>query len=338
MRLYTTSLDNRGASLHLTPIMVGLISLCFACSETLIVDTPMDDMEMSLDESIEPPQERVSPEQAAEGSLLLRVLPSELEGEAEVYCEGVAIAEQLVLTTAHCFDRGASFVEAYSGSTIDIKDPQATRIPATKVYLNPSYQSGTPLAVINDIAVVFLKEATSSQILKPISALNEIQSTFFIRLGYEVIDTGKFQRILNPSDAIEFTPLEVIFGDPLAPACLLGGGPVVTSYQEMSVLAAINTRGTGTCIEGGAALRVDSHRGFIESTLSAADEANILTSSLSCAQSFYCQSPECFQSLSETAKPLFDALFTCANERGCNTPNCYATQCPEEHQACVSAR
>jgi hypothetical protein len=299
-----------------------------------------DDQEMMTINTLEmgpPPLIEVN-DQVLNSSLLMRILPAQLIGEAQIFCEAVAITSTLLLSTAYCFRQGASFAEVFTGEQIDITNPSQPSIPVKAYYLNEMFQDSMPMTFQSNIALIELVGNTNSSILRPLANIEDANLESFVRVGYENIDSRNFRRFVQVMLPIGIQINEIIFGNPNADLCPMGGGATVAKYNDDIMLVALNHRSNMVpCASSGSALRVDLHQEWIESSVTQLS-TNIIGNNLQCAQALLCYTPSCNQALKESHRSLYDRLFLCANESQCTSVDCYPTVCPQEYQDCVSAQ
>ena len=327
---------------HLAILMIILLSL-HACLE--IQATDEGDMSM-LDDPMPSSSDMMTDpitinDTVLQSSLLIRVLPAQnVQQEAQIFCEAVAIQPTLLLSSAYCFRNGVHFAEVYTGEQINIMTPSTPAVSVKSYYIHEDFQANSNQTFDNNIALVELVSAAPTSVLQPLANIESANLESFIRVGYTKIDLQNFRRTVQVMFPESVEMNEIIFGSPDDGLCSIGGGATVADYEGDIKLVAINHKGNNSpCISGGTALRVDLHKTWIEQSV-AQLASNSIGQDLLCAQALLCHdhNVQCNQSIRATHRNLFDELFLCANAQQCNSVQCYSTVCAEEYSACVNAQ
>ncbi len=326
---------------HLTFITVITLLLGTACVEPISVDPEMNGGEgLAGTESMD----GELTETLVSSVLMLRVLPFDTSLGAEVFCTGVAIQPKLIITSASCFRAGVRYAEVLSGSEINFFNNNPRLAVVTEVYKHPAFSPSLPVNNGADLAIVHVDQQLLIPLVEPFVGDLSSTSANLLRVGYLPNEDISFRRQvsfgLNPNieqDLVSFST------DPSdnEPVCLVSGAPVLALIDNKPQLIAVSSRGDDSCTNGGNASLLRSSVNFInqasrkEIELPEGEQAQV-QGGLNCAQAFKCYNvPSCLLYLTPEAQEQINALFTCAQEQGCQSTDCYETSCPELFNECI---
>lgn len=276
--------------------------------------------------------------------LILRVLPVDTSLGAEIFCSAVALQPQLIITSASCFRAGVRYAEVLNGPEVDFFNNNPRLAVVTEVYKHPAYNSGLPVNNGADLAIVHVDQQLIAPLVEPFVGDLGSNTNTLLRVGYLPNEDISFRRQvsfgLNPmiqDDVLSFS------NDASAnePVCLVPGAPILSVIDNKPHLIAVSSRGDDSCTMGGNASLLKSSINFINQAsrkaieLPEGEQAQV-QGGLSCAQAFKCYNvPSCLLYLTPAAQEELTALFTCAQQQGCQGFDCYEMTCPELYNECI---
>ena len=316
-----------------------ILLLIYSCVDPIPPDPVVTAGEMTGGEEVEDRTQEM-----LDSTFMIRILPVDSSLGAEIFCTGVALRPQLVITSASCFRAGVKYAEIMSGSAIDFQNNNDRLATVTKVYKHPAYSPEIPQNIGADLAIVHVDRQLIVPILKPfIGELNEVESTLY-RVGYladeEINFTKQVSFATGPTvnDALlSFSGGEGALEQP----CLVSGGPVLAIVNQEPHLIAVSSWGDASCTEGGSASLLSKSVNFINNASSEmielmdGEQAQV-QGGLTCSQAFKCyQVPSCLLFLTEEAGMIFEQLYNCARDLGCTSEDCYQDSCPDLFNQCI---
>jgi len=181
------------------------------------------------------------------------------------YCSGTLISPRIVLTAAHCLDRVPAL--AYVGNT-PARD--GTFVDVESAYAHPDHDPVTHRA---DIGVVVLARPVPLPTPRLVETMGDRSGSVaaFVGFGFTQPGPSGLQGIKHAGwqtlDAIED---ELLRHGTIGCNGDSGGGVFVADGDAWS-LAGVISHGDGRCEVGGAAIRVDVHRDWIETQIAELD-------------------------------------------------------------------
>lgn len=212
------------------------------------------------------------------------------------YCSGVLIAENVVLTAAHCLvdDEGFPFGSLYRDhkiavvADVDAGAPEAGRVYEIDRYrVNSDYDS---LTNMNDIGVVWLRSAVAADVARPLPVVTDFskvkaivdqkQDVMFV--GYGVDESGAYNKrrvFTGTLDAwctqswCEISDVRMPYGTLKSslkdggPCSGDSGGAVLVMMDGVQQVVAVTSSGDEHCADFSIATSVAAHQRWLNDTL-----------------------------------------------------------------------
>ena len=282
--------------------------------------------------------------------LILRILPVDTSLGAEIFCSGVALQPKLIITSASCFRAGVRYAEVLSGAEVSFSNNEPRMAVVTEVYKHPAYSLGLQTNNGADIAIVHVDRQLLVPLVEPFIGELSSNSANLLRVGYRPNEESGIEGQISFRRQVSFGLNPMLQGDVLnfnngsdnnEPVCLVSGAPILSIIDNKPHLMAVSSRGDDSCTMGGDASMLKSSVNFINQAsrkdiqLPEGEQAQV-QGGLNCSAAFKCYSvPSCLLYLTPAAQDQINALFICAQEQGCNSPDCYQMVCPEQYNECV---
>ena len=276
-------------------------------------------------------------------TFMIRVLPADTSLGAEIFCTGVALQPKIAITSASCFRAGVRYAEILGGPDISFFNNNPRLGVVTEVYSHRAYEFGAPVNNGADLAIVHVDQQLVVPIVQPyVGDFSDIQTNLY-RIGYSPNEDLEFRRQvsfgLNPAVAEDVLLFSQMPSD--NEPCLIQGGPVLALIDNQPSLIAVSSRGNESCTVGGNASLLTNSISFLNDAamkvyqLKDGQQAQV-QGGLNCSEAFKCyELAACLTYLTQTAQEELTALFSCAQEGGCNQQDCYQSTCPELFDACI---
>ena len=324
----------------------------------LILFTTSACFEIVIEESVK--LEDISEENLSKinlkSTIALKIITDENETQI---CTATLIDPSFLISVAHCFDKGAAYVELLPTVNDQKIVNEIVGIAVHAVYIHPDYDAKTGK---NDLAL--LKVDPDQPFIQSLSPMafskakaNVLANVQVLQVAYQktqiektenemqiMVDALKQTTTISPVISAEDDTFDLIEEASSKP-CTQAGTAIITLEKGEEKLLGLGHQGNLTCVDGKAILShliSDFYDQIINQTDAKAqftylNEDGELNVELSCGQILNCSTRQCSSlKVSEDDQGLITALKECLIANMCESTNfkCGQEICANQYQAC----